>query len=245
MRTTTIALFLLVAFAGVADSAGSLEQGYSLATHGCTTKYTVLLPVETKVWGSAAVERNAATALCTIQVQQGLNTSGVPVDNCITATFTSETPHVDVHSEWPEFCNKHEHHAPAVPKISKTWETSSLKGSCDVWASRQLGPPGLNGELNASPPWRTPSTSIPFGSKGLVAALGAAWPGRDAAGNPAVGVLQQAFVCLRIRRCLEHPGTNPDKGCCPRAQLAAEVAAVRNVLATHDSGPVGFSIVGE
>ncbi|KAG1666681.1 hypothetical protein FOA52_013593 [Chlamydomonas sp. UWO 241] len=50
---------------------------------------------------------------------------------------------------WPEFCDKHEHQAPAVPKIGKAWETNSLKDSCDAWASRQLGPPGPNGEPNA------------------------------------------------------------------------------------------------
>jgi hypothetical protein len=148
-------------------------------------------------------------------------------------------------TQWPEFCDKNEHKPAAVPKVGKAWKNNSHKDSCDAWAVLQLGNPGPNGDPNGSPPWRTSSTSIPFGSKGLVAALGAAWPGRDADGNPAVGVLQLAFVRLRIRRRLENPGTNPDKGCCPRAQLEAEVAAVRDVLAAHESGPVGFSIVGE
>jgi hypothetical protein len=141
--------------------------------------------------------------------------------------------------------------APSVSKNSKAFRESAQFRLCADWADEQNGPPGPPDDKGVrkpcqSPPWATSSESIPYGSVGICAGLTSAWRGRNEQGEPEVGLLQLAFVCLRIRRRLENLGENRDAGCTPRDLLMTEVAAVRGVLAKHKPrGPVGFSIVGE
>jgi hypothetical protein len=82
----------------------------------------------------------------------------------------------------------------AVPKVGKAWKNNSHKDSCRV-GSAAAGNPGPNRVILLVLVRRTSSNLRSHLGRWPVAALGAAWLGRD--GNLAVGVLQLCFRALR------------------------------------------------